>query len=311
MSTVTSDFTALGGGNTLFVRAGTTLNYSVSGTFDGTVRLERSIDGGLSWDHLPIEASGTASGSLESNIPVQPNDAIYRFSCIVFASGTIETSLSNVAKTIVEYKDENGASLFKVTEEGVEALSMSPAAVDADEVDADEVATTELTEQTAGAGVKASSQIFSDVGDDDGASALSFGINKTEGLHIKVIEETVDLTDAGAKFVAMTTPIPAGAVILSAQANIEALAVAGGTSVKVALGINDGDVDAYGKTSALTKNLKIDTIPAALEPLASETPIDVCAVVTNGSALGDSNFTAGSVRVRIVYLQLVSLTNAT
>lgn len=128
MSTVSKSFTALGAGDPIFVRAGTTLNYDVSGTFVGTVRLERSIDGGASWTHLPITATGSASGSLVSVIPVQPNDAVYRFSCIAFTSGTIVTSLSNVAKTFVEYKDPNGVSLFKVTEDGVtvgSALTLS------------------------------------------------------------------------------------------------------------------------------------------------------------------------------------------
>lgn len=172
-----------------------------------------------------------------------------------------------------------------------------------------------IAESTAAAGVTADGVVHKDggerfpVGSDTGAVALSFGLTATEGAEVKVIEETVDLTAAGAKFVAMTTAIPAGAVILSAQANIEVLAVAGGTTAKIALGLNAGDVDKYGKTSALTKNLKVDTVPD-WAVLAAEEQIDVCGVIADGSALGDTNLSAGSVRVRVVYLELNSLDDA-
>lgn len=142
-----------------------------------------------------------------------------------------------------------------------------------------------------------------------GTVNLRLGGSATEGLEIKVMEETLSLASLGAKYKAMTNPLPAGAVILSAQANIETLVVAGGTTVKVALGINDGDVDAYGISADLAKNTKIDTIPD-WAVLAAETTIDVCGVVTDGSALGSDNITAGSVRVRIVYAVCNSLDNA-
>lgn len=119
MATVATSFTAVGEGNKLFVRKGTTFTYAVSGTFVGTVRLERSLDGGSTWERLAITASDAASGQFESNIPVQPNDAHYRFFCSAFTSGTIVTSLVNVAKTLLEFKDDNGNTLFKVTESGV------------------------------------------------------------------------------------------------------------------------------------------------------------------------------------------------
>jgi hypothetical protein len=155
----------------------------------------------------------------------------------------------------------------------------------------------------------ASGSLSMSAGSATGAKALNFGDSLAEGLSIKILEETVDLTSAGAKFVAMTTAVPAGAVILSASANVQTLVVAGGTTAKVALGLNGGDVDKYGKTTNLTLDQKISTIPAHAVLAGAET-IDVCGVTSDGSALGDTNISAGSVRVRIVYFQLADLANA-
>ncbi len=140
--------------------------------------------------------------------------------------------------------------------------------------------------------------------------ALGLGATAAEGLNISIIDEVVDLTSAGAKFKALTNQVPAGAVILSVQANIQTLAVAGGTSVKVGIGAHAGTTNTYGNTSALTKNLKIDTIPAAWAVLASALTLDVCACASTATGLGDTNFSAGTVRVRVVYLARVSLADA-
>ena len=105
----------------------------------------------------------------------------------------------------------------------------------------------------------------------------------------------------------LTEDVPAGAVILSVQGNIETLCVAGGTSVKVGIGPT-ADPDKYGKTTAFTKNLKIDTIPD-WAVLGSAEDIQINAVATAGG-IGDTAFSAGAVRVRIVYLATNSLDNA-
>jgi hypothetical protein len=128
-------------------------------------------------------------------------------------------------------------------------------------------------------------------------------------LQIQVLDEVVDLTSAGAKFVAMTTAVPSGAVILGVESNIDAAITAGGTSVKVGIGLNAGDVDKYGLSDDLSQNTKTNLIPD-WTVLSSSEQIDVCAVVTDGSALGDTNFSAGMVRVRVYFLALAGLPNA-
>jgi hypothetical protein len=140
------------------------------------------------------------------------------------------------------------------------------------------------------------------------ATVLGFGAQAGEGLAVKAIDQTVSLAGNAALFKALTTPIPAGAVILSATANIEAALTGGGTTVKVGLGPNATDPDKYGLSSALTKNAKFGKIPA-WAVLASPEAIDICACATAGGA-GNTALTVGSVRVRIIYLQARDLANA-
>ena len=140
------------------------------------------------------------------------------------------------------------------------------------------------------------------------AVADRIGASLTEGYEIKVIDETVS-GFAAAKTFDLTEDIPAGAVILSVQANIETLVVAGGTSVKVAIGVAGGDVDKYGKTANLSKNAKIDTIPTHAV-LGGAEDVQIGIVVTDGSTLGDTDASAGAVRVQIVYAALNSLDDA-
>jgi hypothetical protein len=149
--------------------------------------------------------------------------------------------------------------------------------------------------------------LTSTVGAAAAAAALRFGKTATEGYELKVIDQQLDLAAAAASF-DLTEDIPAGAVILSAQANLETL-IGATTAVKVGLGIA-ADPDKYGKTSALTKNLKIDTIPA-YAVLAGAEDIKVFAVDAAGAAAGTIGGTAGNkVRVRIVYAACKSLDNA-
>lgn len=129
------------------------------------------------------------------------------------------------------------------------------------------------------------------------------------GTEFKVIDEIVDLTAAGAKFVAMANSIPAGAVIISAQMNIQEAVVAGGTSVKVGLGDHSGTCNTWGNTSVLTLNAKAKAL-AAYSVLAAQTTPEVCACASTATGLGNTNFSAGKVRVRIVYIKANDLPDA-
>lgn len=144
------------------------------------------------------------------------------------------------------------------------------------------------------------------------AVALRFGASATEGLEIKVYDETIQLTNAVSTNT--TLAVPSGAVILSVQANLEAI-ITGDASgddafAKVGIGIT-GNEDKYGVTSALTKNLKVDTIPdwavSAGETLA------IYALKVDGTTPATEKFTGGAgqnVRVRVVYAVCNSLDDA-
>jgi hypothetical protein len=136
-----------------------------------------------------------------------------------------------------------------------------------------------------------------------GAVALRFGETLTEGGEIRVMDEDVAIV-AGAS-TDLTQNVPAGSVILMVQANLETIVTAT-TAVKVGIGVS-ADPDAYGKTSALTKNLKVDTVP---DWAAGGSAIDVkvFAVDTNGAAAGTLD--TGTVRVRIIYWVPNSLDDA-
>jgi len=143
-----------------------------------------------------------------------------------------------------------------------------------------------------------------------GAVALRFGGTATEGYEITVINEVVDMLTTPAASWPLTSTIPTGAVILAVQANLQD-EITADTAVKVGIGIT-ATPSKYGKTSGLTKNLKVDTIPTHTV-LASTETIAIFAVDTNGDAagtIGGGAVGTDEVRVRIVYATLNSLDNA-
>lgn len=211
-------------------------------------------------------------GTVGSNGHVSPNRRHYRFRCTLYTSGTVTYSLTTTATAKAGTVDT-------------------------------------LAEQALGAGIKLLSRWWAALGTAAGAAVASLGGTIAEGLQLMVIEETVSLVGAGAKYKALTTAIPAGCVIVSVNANIESLVVAGGTSVKVGLGKHGGTCNTYGASADLVKNHKLGAI-ADWAVLSADEQIDVCACATVATGLGDTNFSAGSVRVRIVYLQLLNLADA-
>jgi hypothetical protein len=138
------------------------------------------------------------------------------------------------------------------------------------------------------------------------AIAARFGASATEGLEVRVIDETTGVLAAVSTD--LTEDVPAGAVILSVQGNVETALTGGGTTVNWGIG-TVADPDKYSPTvGALTLDAKIDNVPD-WAVLAGAEDIQVHGV-TAGGAIGDTALTVGTVRVRIVYLALNSLDNA-
>lgn len=118
--TLAASFTGATAGAALPLKSGDFFSYSVSGTFVGTVVLERSNNAGQSWQQV-ASASAAASGYLVVD-STDGQSFNYRFRCSAFTSGTIVTSIVGDQKVLQEVRDRNGALLFRVKEDSVDAL---------------------------------------------------------------------------------------------------------------------------------------------------------------------------------------------
>ncbi len=121
------------------------------------------------------------------------------------------------------------------------------------------------------------------------------------GMQEVKVDSVIDFTANATKYINVCT-IPAGSKIKCAIIQILTLVVGGSTTVKLGLGTNGTSPSLLGKTAALTKNSQNGLVPAdAASLIASSTNIDLNGVTTAGTALGDTNVTAGTARVIIVY----------
>lgn len=124
MSTVSKSFTAVGVGNSLTLRPGESLSYAVSGTFVGTVQLERLVNSSSAAAVIVAAITAAASGTYRNDTFETQN---VRFQCTAFTSGTIVTSVADVTNEKLfspmpsDWKTPDGVQVFRITEEGIEA----------------------------------------------------------------------------------------------------------------------------------------------------------------------------------------------
>jgi hypothetical protein len=141
-------------------------------------------------------------------------------------------------------------------------------------------------------------------GDASGVVVQRFGATTTEGLETVVVDKTITL---GAVAGVAVFTVPANSVLRSVQGNVQTAATGGGTTAAVGIGV-DADPDAYGVSAALTLDSKINKL---LTPTFSSATIAIEAFpCTAAGAIGNTAFTAGTLRVRIVYDRQTSLNNA-
>ncbi len=92
---VEHDHEATGAGASLFLAAGR-LNVTISGTFTGTVQIERSLDNGVTWVPRGVESAT----SLRLTAPVAlvleeaESGALYRSNCTAFTDGLATARIS-------------------------------------------------------------------------------------------------------------------------------------------------------------------------------------------------------------------------
>lgn len=348
MVQVSASFTAQGQMSDLFTIHPTD-SFTYLADFDsdpavGTVELRSTTDGGAT-SRVELVMNSYTYSEYTADRARYPSVVQFFFVCTEYTSGTISVQFVDLPSTLKEFKNSAGDVIVSITDNGMIVNGSLTNTADNNDagVGANGVLTSTefvVSEQSPSGSysVLNSSGLNCDVINcsaqahidfvrpiylpHGGASipvngpALLFSSEEARsnsaynGLGFRNYSTTVSLVGASATSVNLPNiTFPAGCVILAAQANIASTVTAGGTSVKVALGISSGDVDKYGKTASLAKNQKIDTIPDWAVLAATET-ISINAVVTDGSGLGDTGFTDGSVRVFITYLQAVSLPNA-
>jgi len=149
-------------------------------------------------------------------------------------------------------------------------------------------------------------------GDATADAVLRIGGSKTEGAEFKVYDEVITLTNAVSEDT--NCVVPAGAVILSVQGNLETAITGDDTGddllADVGIGISGDDEDAYTEFGGLDKNTKADGIPD-WSVLDAETTVAIFALKADGNTACTEKFTAGGqVRVRVVYLVNNSLDDA-
>lgn len=79
-------------GTPVLLKNGQKFYYTVSGTFVATVRLEKSEDAGATWDAIS-NFTAASSGYVVANFSTGNKDALIRFSCVSFTSGTVVTTI--------------------------------------------------------------------------------------------------------------------------------------------------------------------------------------------------------------------------
>ncbi len=119
MATISKSFSAaVGVSDVLSVRHGDSFSYALSGTFVGTAQLERSKNGGQSWEIAVPSTTVAVSGSILVENSKRVPEA-FRWHCTAYTSGTLVTSMVDVDRVLHEVKDDNGSVLFQVNESGI------------------------------------------------------------------------------------------------------------------------------------------------------------------------------------------------
>lgn len=126
MASVSKSFTATGNGENLLSlmrRSVVSFNsqsfrYQVSGTFNATVILEKSLDGGQTWETISTITTETIGVHTVEN--ADRRRVLLRFRCSAYTSGTVVTSIEDVTDTIQEWHNKEGKSVFRITDEGIE-----------------------------------------------------------------------------------------------------------------------------------------------------------------------------------------------
>ena len=122
-NTVSKTFTTHSqSGPGLSVKRNATIEYSISGTFVGTVAIEKTMDG-VNYKQVTADLTAPASGSFANTT----KDSVYRVRCSTHTSGSIVTSLSNKVEVLQDLRNSFGYTTMKVSDGIVEVTAGSSA----------------------------------------------------------------------------------------------------------------------------------------------------------------------------------------
>lgn len=121
MTQVNKSFTAVGNGAEMLVRHGEYFEYSLSGTFVGTLLLQKTTDGGQNWETL-LTKTAAANGKLLIENQGQSNCNV-RWRCSAYTSGTAVTSVASAANVLREFKDSGGQTVLEIRSDGINVPS--------------------------------------------------------------------------------------------------------------------------------------------------------------------------------------------
>ncbi len=108
----------------LLVFGGESFNFTVSGTFVGTVKLQRSLNGVDYKDFEPAISTNAAYNVNHFAEGVAPNRrAWYRVYASTHTSGTIVTSLADIDDQVQVFANHKGATTFTIKDDSVEVAT--------------------------------------------------------------------------------------------------------------------------------------------------------------------------------------------
>lgn len=280
---VSKSFTATGAGGVLSVKTSDSFTYSVSGTFAGTIVLQKSETGGQTWETVASSTAATSGTVLvESRAS---NQVMYRFFCSAYTSGTIVTTMTDETGyevPVTEFKNKNGVTVAHTTEDGFVVDGKFTGGTEDGSVvynvksefgaKGDGVTLFDGTVTTATTAFTSSSAAFTanDVGKVItiiNAGAMTGTTTRTDGA---VSATSADFTAAGASFttadvkklISIAGAGPAGATLYTRiSAYVSATAV---TLLDVASTTVSGASFTYGNPADLTTTISAVTSPTAV-----------------------------------------------
>lgn len=119
--TISKSFTGTGVAAAIAVKHNDSYTYTVSGTFSGTVVLEKTSNGGISWDVVKSITAADSATLLSSH--ANSGVANYRFRCSKYTSGTIVTTLAEAVAILQTFVDNSGATVFQISKAGISEAS--------------------------------------------------------------------------------------------------------------------------------------------------------------------------------------------